>query len=81
MSDIKNLIRSTPPFRYKIGNISDGQLQTIENLIDDVYILTLRLAQLRYNERVRTNNKQWWDDLGVFLGVRPSPNDCVERSG
>lgn len=69
MSDIRTLIRSTPPFGHKIGPISDEVLKNIESFIDDVNILPLRLAQLKYNQRVLRKERIWWDDLGVFLGV------------
>jgi hypothetical protein len=69
MSDVRNLIRSNPPYKHSIGSISDGTLETMESFVDEIHILTLRLAQLKYNERVEKNKKDWWDDLGVFLGV------------
>lgn len=52
-----------------MGEIPDNKIEIIHSFLIDVDLLTLRVAQLEYNSRVRSEQKNWWDDLKVYLGV------------
>ena len=52
-----------------LGEIPDKKIEIIHSFLIDVDLLTLRVAQLEYNSRVRSEQKNWWDDLKVYLGV------------
>ena len=52
-----------------LGEIPDKKIEIIHSFLIDVDVLTLRVAQLEYNSRVRKGQKIWWDDLQVYLGV------------
>ena len=55
-----------------LGEVSDKKLETINSFLHDVDLLTLRLAQLNFNERIKSDQKYWWDDLKVYLGLHKS---------
>jgi len=55
-----------------LGEIPDKKIEIIHSFLIDVDVLTLRVAQLEFNSRVRKGQKIWWDDLKVYLGVPKS---------
>ena len=69
MNDLYKLLFFTPTTHKSLGLISDNKLKNIHNYLVDVDLLTLRLAQLKYNTRVRNNEADWWDDLEVYIGL------------
>ena len=73
MNDLEELLFFTFELNPKIGEISDNKLTVIESFLDGVNLITLRIAQLEYNKRVKNLEKVWWDDLKVYLGV-PTTN-------
>lgn len=69
MDDFYKLLYFTPMENDSLGEIPDKKIEIIHSFLIDVDLLTLRVAQLEYNSRVRTGQKIWWDDLQVYLGV------------
>ena len=69
MNDLYKLLFFTPTTNKTLGPISDNKLKNIHNYLVDVDLLTLRLAQLKYNTRVRNNEADWWDNLEVYIGL------------
>lgn len=69
MDDFYKLLYFTPMENGSLGEIPDKKIEIIHSFLIDVDLLTLRVAQLEYNSRVRSEQKNWWDDLKVYLGV------------
>ena len=69
MDDFYKLLYFTPMENDSLGEIPDKKIEIIHSFLIDVDLLTLRVAQLEYNSRVRSEQKNWWDDLKVYLGV------------
>ena len=69
MDDFYKLLYFTPMENDSLGEIPDKKIEIIHSFLIDVDVLTLRVAQLEYNSRVRKGQKIWWDDLQVYLGV------------
>ncbi|MDB9765811.1 hypothetical protein OAB03_00645 [Planktomarina temperata] len=69
MDDFYKLLYFTPMENDPMDEIPDNKIEIIHSFLIDVDLLTLRVAQLEYNSRVRSEQKNWWDDLKVYLGV------------
>jgi hypothetical protein len=69
VDDFYKLLYFTPMENDSLGEIPDKKIEIIHSFLIDVDLLTLRVAQLEYNSRVRSEQKNWWDDLKVYLGV------------
>ena len=69
MNDMYKLLFFTPTVQKPIGEVLDKDLKNIQNFLDGINILTLKMAQLKYNERVKSNETLWWDNLEVYLGL------------
>ena len=72
MDDFYKLLYFTPMENDSLGEIPDKKIEIIHSFLIDVDVLTLRVAQLEFNSRVRKGQKIWWDDLKVYLGVPKS---------
>jgi len=71
MNDLYKLLFFTPSTQKLLGLISDSKLENILNYLVDIDLLTLRLAQLKYNNRIKNEETVWWDNLEVYIGLPP----------
>jgi len=69
MNDMYKLLFFTPTVQKPIGEVLDKDLKNIQNFLDGINILTLKMAQLKYNERIKNNETLWWDNLEVYIGL------------
>ena len=69
MDDMYKLLFFTPTVQKPIGEVLDKDLKNIQNFLDGINILTLKMAQLKYNERIKNNETLWWDNLEVYIGL------------
>lgn len=72
MNEIYKLLFFTFLENEPLGEVSEKKLETIHSFLDEVDLLTVRIAQLNYNKRVKAEEKYWWDDLKVYLGIHRS---------
>ena len=56
MDDMYKLLFFTPTVQKPLGEVLDKDLKNIQNFLDGINILTLKMAQLKYNERIKNNN-------------------------
>ena len=69
MNDMYKLLFFTPTVQKPIGEVLDKDLKNIQNFLDGIHILTLKMAQLKYNERIKNKETLWWDNLEVYIGL------------
>ena len=69
MDDFHKLFYFTPMESEPLDEVSDKQIEIIHSFLIDADLLALRVAQLKFNNRVRNEDKIWWDDLKVYLGI------------
>ena len=63
MKDMYKLLFFTPTVQKPLGEVLDKDLKNIQDFLDGINILTLKMAQLKYNERIKKNETLWWDNL------------------